>query len=60
MLLDIYEEIKDILEIEEIKWKRSIEREDKDGEFFIEEYINDLFQWIPERLEFCDSYFAEY
>ena len=59
-LSDIYEEIEDILEIEVFKWKRSIEREDDGEEFIIDDYINDLFQWIPERLDFCDEFFSNF
>jgi len=54
-LSDIYKEIKDILEFEVLKWKKSIEREDDGEEFIIDDYINDLFHWIPERLDFCDE-----
>jgi spore coat protein CotH len=60
ILSDIYEEIKEILEIEVLKWKRIIEKEDDGKEFIIDEYINDLYQWIPKRLEFCDEYFLNY
>jgi len=57
-LSDIYEGIEDILEIEVFKWKTHIEREDDGEEFIIDDYIYDLFHWIPERLDFCDELFS--
>jgi len=59
-LSDIYEDIEAILKIEVFKWKSSIEKEDEGEEFIIDDYINDLYQWIPERLEFCDEYFSNF
>ena len=29
-------------------------------EFDLDEYISKLYQFIPDRLEFCDSYFFQY
>jgi len=49
LLFEIYEDIKD-----SIKLSMTIyDMEDK-----MDEYVNYLIQWIPDRIEFCDSYFA--
>ena len=55
-LSDNYEEIDDILEIELKMWQR--ERKKKE-EIEVDKHIKDLFQWISDRLIFCDSYFSE-
>lgn len=71
MIDDIYEEIKDILEIEMRKWKpKTVEEKPADRypdkfiystkEFDLDEYIDYLYEWIEERLDYCDSYFAEF
>ncbi|TFF90865.1 MAG: hypothetical protein EU548_00865 [Promethearchaeota archaeon] len=59
-LSSIYKEIEEILVIEVFLWKHRTEKEDDGEEFIIEEYVDALFEWIPERLDFCDSYFAEF
>ncbi|MFX0072621.1 MAG: CotH kinase family protein [Candidatus Hermodarchaeota archaeon] len=59
-LSNIYKDIQDILAVEVLIWKDKIEKRDEGEEFIIEDYINNLFKWIPERLDFCDSYFAEF
>lgn len=51
MIIDMYEEVKDSLERDINLWQPSLSPED---------YYKDLIKWIPDRLEFCDSYFAEY
>jgi len=56
MLSDNYEEIKDILEIELKMWQR--ERNEK-KKIDVDKDINDLFQWISDRLTFCDLAFSE-
>ncbi|MFX1258132.1 MAG: CotH kinase family protein [Promethearchaeota archaeon] len=54
MLSDMYEEIKEIIEYDvNMSYKPSMEQE-------LSEYIDDLFEWIPDRLDFCDSYFEKY
>ena len=58
MLLEIYEEIKVISEIDtsiwypwyiDLKWALKVE-----------EAVELLFKWIPERLEFCDAFFLRF
>ena len=57
MIYEIYEEIEDILELELEMWTPdSLKREPYD----LDEHVNELFEWFPERLAFCDSYFAKY
>lgn len=69
MLSDIYEEIKDVLEFEMELWEpETVEDEPEDDwpdiviystkDFDLDEYIKELFRWIPERLVFCDTYFS--
>lgn len=54
MLSEMYKEIKDLLERDVNMYRKpSMEKE-------LEEYIEYLFEWIPERLDFCDEYFEEY
>ena len=50
MLSDMYDEIKETLEISMDLWRPDLD---------YEEYVDCLFQWIPERLEYCDSYFID-
>jgi len=49
MLFKIYEDIKESIKI-------SMTLYDMDDK--MDEYVNYLIQWIPDRIEFCDSYFA--
>lgn len=57
MIYELYEEIEDILELELEMWTpNSLKREPYD----LDEHVNELFEWFPERLAFCDSYFAKY
>ena len=68
MVLDIYDEIEDFIQIDTQMWK-PITVKDKSlvynrylystKEFDLEEYINKLLEFIPERLEYCDLYFSE-
>ncbi len=71
MIDDIYEEIKDILEIDVRMWKPiTVDEEPEDKypdkyiystkEFDLDEYINYLYDWIKDRLEFCDSVFEDF
>ncbi len=54
---EMYEEIRDILEIELSMWDPNTIKE---KDFELNEYAKYLFDWIPERLEFCDLYFSEF
>jgi len=57
LLYDLYEEIEDILGIELEMWTPPVlEREP----YNLDAHVNELFQWFPERLAFCDSYFDQY
>lgn len=69
MLSDIYDDIKEILDFEMNKWKpETVEKEPDPGwpdfviystkEFDLDEYLKRLFEFIPERLDFCDIYFS--
>ncbi|MFX1259377.1 MAG: CotH kinase family protein [Promethearchaeota archaeon] len=51
MLSDMYEEIEDSIEVDLKLWNSDVN---------LEKYVDYLFEWIPERLEFCDSYFTEF
>lgn len=70
MLFDDYKEIKELIEIDTKIWKPiTVDEEPKQEwpymykystkEFNLEEYLNYLFDWIPKRLQYCDSYFNE-
>ena len=58
MLLDIYEKIKNISEIDVNMWYPWYF--DMEWELKIDEAVEKLFEWIPKRLEFCDSYFLKF
>jgi len=69
MLSDIHNDIKEILDFEMNKWKpETVEKEPDSGwpdfviystkEFDLDEYLKSLFEFIPERLDFCDIYFS--
>ena len=58
MLYDNYEEIKDILKYEAKLVYKSEFKEDIN--LVVDEAVEHLFQWIPERLDFCDSYFLNF
>ena len=55
MLDDNYEEVKDILKYE-ANLVYSNEFKD-DIDIVVDKAVNYLFEWIPKRLEYCDSYF---
>jgi len=55
MISEMYEDIKTILEIDANMWYRRI-FEDRWKEK-LEESIDHLFEWIPNRFNFCDDYF---
>ena len=52
---EMYEEIKDILKFEAEMFDPSFMKEN--WEYTIYDSVDNLFEWIPKRLEFCDSYF---
>jgi spore coat protein CotH len=52
MLIENYEKIKDTLKFSTKLWDQKIN--------IVEQYIDFLFKWIPERLDFCDSYFSQF
>jgi len=56
MISDNYEKIRDILEIETEMWNPVVLYEKWDNDF--EEHVDHLYEWFPERLEFCDTYFG--
>jgi hypothetical protein len=68
MISDIYDENKDYIKIDTKMWK-PITVDDESlvynrylystKEFDLEEYVNGLLEFVPKRLEFCDSYFIE-
>jgi hypothetical protein len=50
-----YNKINDVLEIDTEMWN-PVKLNDKwDND--VEEFVNHLFKWFPDRLEFCDYYF---
>ena len=58
ILYDIYDEVKDILEIETNKWNPGDMRPHWRND--VDESVKRLFTWIPKRLSYCDSYFEEF
>jgi len=56
MASDNYEEIKDILGLELRMWGR---HNTKEKDIDIGEEVNKLFEWLSDRLAFCDLYFSE-
>jgi len=57
MLTEIYDEISGILEIDTSKWYLWY---DIEWALKVDEAIEELYDWIPERLIFCDSYFGNF
>ena len=57
MLTEIYKKIESILDIETEKWNPEDLREEWKND--VDLSVERLFQWIPERLNFCDLYFSE-
>ncbi len=57
-LSEIYDEIRGILEIDVSKWY--LWYYDVEWSIKVDEAIDELFDWIPERLIFCDSYFRNF
>ena len=53
-----YEEIREILEIETEMWNPVGLHEKWDND--VDKYVNHLYEWFPERLEFCDYYFGSH
>jgi len=58
IISDMYDEIKEVLEIDSNKWYPWLFGDD--WEERVEESIDWLFDWIPKRLEFCDIYFTDF
>ena len=58
MLTEIYDEIRVILEIDIDKWY--LWYNDIQWSLKIDEAVEELFDWIPERLIFCDFYFQNF
>ena len=56
MISDMYEDIKFILEIDANMWYQSIFEDNWKDKLQVS--IDYLFEWIPNRLFFCDYYFA--
>ncbi|MFX1256773.1 MAG: CotH kinase family protein [Promethearchaeota archaeon] len=57
MVSDMYEDIEDLLDLEYQMWGDV--KENHQGYTF-KDCVDYLFDWIPERLKFCDNYFSEY
>ena len=57
VISDIYDEIKTLVEIDANMWYQKIFENDWRDK--LEESISHLFEWIPNRLFFCDSYFEQ-
>ena len=58
MLYDTYEEIEDIL-----RYETNLIYSDEfkeDTIIVVDEAVEHLFQWIPDRLKFCDSFFLSF
>jgi len=55
IISDMYDEIKEVLEIDSNRWYPWLFGDEWRER--VEESIDWLFDWIPERLEFCDLYF---
>jgi spore coat protein CotH len=58
MLTEIYDEIRGISEIDVSKWY--LWYYDIEWALKVDEAIENLYDWIPERLVFCDSYFGNF
>ncbi|MBD3339994.1 MAG: hypothetical protein GF353_12845 [Candidatus Lokiarchaeota archaeon] len=58
LLTDYYDEIKKVLDIDTNMWYHNLWSENWEEE--IDKAIRNLFNWIPERLEYCDLYFRDF
>ena len=58
MLSEFYDEIKDVYEIDINKWYP--QDYDKKWSIKVDEAVEKLFDWISERLIFCDAYFNDF
>ncbi|MFX0186762.1 MAG: CotH kinase family protein [Candidatus Hodarchaeota archaeon] len=58
MLMEYYEEIKEVLDIDTNLWYHNLWAENWEEE--IDKSIDHVFEWIPNRLVFCDSYFVQF
>jgi len=68
LISDIYIDYKEFIEIDTDIWKPITVNDESlvynrylysTNEFYLEDYVNNLFIYIPERLSFCDEYFIE-
>ena len=57
-LTEIYDKIKDAIEVDTNKWYHS--DEDANWSLKVDEAIDYLYNWIPDRLEYCDFYFLKF
>ena len=55
---NLHKKVENVLEIDANMWYRLIFENDWEKE--VEEAIDHLYAWIPERLAFCDSYFSNF
>ena len=58
MLSEIYNEIKDVIDIDTNLWYHNLWAENWEEE--IDKSIEHVFDWIPERIDFCDYYFDQF
>ncbi len=55
---NLHKKVENVLEIDANMWYRLIFENDWENE--VEEAIDHLYTWIPERLAFCDYYFSKF
>ncbi len=58
MCEDYYETIKPILEYDTSVWNPFLIKESWNND--VDESVSELIEWIPNRIEFCDDYFAQF
>ena len=58
MLFEDFDEIENAIKADTEMWNPKEIKERWDNDF--DESLDDLLQWIPNRLEYCDSFFNEY
>lgn len=56
MITDLYEKIKDVIELDTHLWNPGKYNENWSNDVY--KYIDHLNQWILDRLEYCDAYFG--
>ena len=57
MLLEDFDDIENVIKADTEMWNPKEIKERWDNDF--DESLDDLLQWIPNRLEYCDSFFNE-